>query len=129
MKTENIDLRESLAKKTSEFEILKEDHEEFHKYNTIVKGELTQCKQQLEKLYSRRERLDDSMSIHRPTYDKTSLGYLINMSTKKPKIRLDLKEKDKSDDNIEPNQSSKKPKEFEKINEVEILKISSSKIP
>ena len=41
LKTENTYLRESLAKKTSKFETLKEDHEELHKYNTIVKGELT----------------------------------------------------------------------------------------
>ena len=41
LKTENTDLRVSLVKKTSEFETLKEDHEELHKYNTIVKGELT----------------------------------------------------------------------------------------
>ena len=54
LKTENADLRESLAKKTSELETLKEDHEELHKYNTIVKGELIRCKQQLEKLYSSR---------------------------------------------------------------------------
>ena len=40
-KTKNSDLRASLAKKTSEFETLKEDHEELHKYNTIVKYELT----------------------------------------------------------------------------------------
>ena len=54
LKTENIDHRESLENKTSEFETLKEDHEEIHKYKTIVKGELTQCKQQVEKLYSSR---------------------------------------------------------------------------
>ena len=45
LKTKNTDLRASLEKKTSKFETLKEDHEELHKYNTIVKGELTQCKQ------------------------------------------------------------------------------------
>ena len=80
-----------MAKKTSKFETLKEDHEELHKYNTIVKGELTHCKQHLEKLYSRRENLDDSMSIQRPTYGKTSLGYLINIFVKKTKIRSNLK--------------------------------------
>ena len=45
LKTENANLRESLEKMTSEFETLKEDHKEIHNYNTIVKGELTQCKQ------------------------------------------------------------------------------------
>ncbi|MDF3681119.1 hypothetical protein P3S38_29530, partial [Enterobacter hormaechei] len=48
---------------------------------------LTQCKQQLEKIYASRENLDDSMSIQRHSYDKTGLGYLFNMSTKKPEIR------------------------------------------
>ena len=74
LKTKNGDLRASLEKKTYKFETLKEDHEKLHKYNTIVKVELTQCKKQLEKLYSNRENLDDSMSIPRPSYDKTSLG-------------------------------------------------------
>ena len=31
------------------------------------------------------------MLIQRPTYDKTGLGYLFNMSAKKPENRLDLK--------------------------------------
>ena len=57
-----------------------------------MKGELTQNKQ-LEKLYSSREKLYDSMSIQRPTYDKTGLGYLFNMSIEKYKIRSNLKEK------------------------------------
>ena len=61
------------------------------------------------------------MSIQRPSYDKTSHGYSINMSTNNPEIRSDLKEKDKSDDKIESNQSSEKPKEAEQKNEVEIL--------
>ena len=43
LKTKNVDLKESLAKKAFEFEILKENREELYKYNTIVKGELTQC--------------------------------------------------------------------------------------
>ena len=71
-----------------------------------MKGKLTQSKKQLEKLYSSRENIDDSMSIQRPSYDKTSLGYLINMS---------------SDDKIESSQSSKKPKEVEKTKEAKIL--------
>ena len=61
------------------------------------------------------------MSIQRPSYDKTSLGFLINMSTKKLEIRSDVKEKDKSNDNIESSQSTEKPKEIDQINEVEIL--------
>ena len=61
------------------------------------------------------------MPIQRPSYDKIGLGYLINMPTKKPKIRSDLKEKDKSDDKIESSESSDKPKEIEQNKEVEIL--------
>ena len=61
------------------------------------------------------------MLIQRPTYDKTSLDYLINMSTKKPEIRSNQKEKEKYDDKIESSQSFEKPKEVEKNKEVEIL--------
>ena len=61
LKIDNVDLREILAKKKSKLETLKEDNEELHKYNTIMKGELTQCKKQLEKLYSSKEKHDDSM--------------------------------------------------------------------
>ena len=43
------------------------------------------------------------------------------MSAKKPKIRSDLKEKEKSNDKIESSQSSNKPKEVEQDKEVEIL--------
>ena len=38
LKTKNLDLRESLVNKTFKFETLKEDHEELHKYNTIMKA-------------------------------------------------------------------------------------------
>ena len=95
--------------------------EELHKYNTILKGELTQCKQQLEKLYSSRENIDDSISMQRPTYDKIGIVYIFNMSAKKLEIRSDPKEKGKSDDKIESSQSSDKPKEFGQDKEVEIL--------
>ena len=61
------------------------------------------------------------MSIQRPTYNKTSLGYLFNMSADKPETRSDLKEKDKSNDKIESSQSSEKPKEVKKNKEVKIL--------
>ena len=61
------------------------------------------------------------MSIQRPTYDKTGLGDLFNMSMKKPKIRSAPKEKDKSDDKIESSQSFEKPKEFRQDKVIEIL--------
>ena len=93
LKNENTNLTESMVKKTSKFKTLKEDHEELHKCKTIVKGELTQCKKQLEKLYTNREKIDESMPIQRPTYGKTILGYLFNMFAKKLEIRSELKEK------------------------------------
>ena len=46
-----------------------------------------------EKLNTRRENIDESMSIQRPTYNKIGFGYLFNMSTKKPKSGSDLIEK------------------------------------
>ena len=61
------------------------------------------------------------MSIQRPTYDKTDLGYLFNISAKKPKIRSDPKEKDKSNDNIESSQSSNKSKQVRQEKETEKL--------
>ena len=63
LKIENSDLRTNIENKTYELEALKSVHEELQKYNTIVKGELTQRKIQLEKLYTSREKLDESMSI------------------------------------------------------------------
>ena len=86
-----------------------------------MKGELTQCKLKLKKLYSSSKKLDKSMSIQRPTYDKTSLGYFFNMSTKKPRSKSNPKEKDKFYHDIESNKSSNKPKEVAKDKEVEIL--------
>ena len=50
------------------------------------------------------------MSIQTPPYDKTGLGYLINMSAKKPKIRSNPKAKGKFDDKIESSQSFGKSK-------------------
>ena len=52
------------------------------------------------------------MSIQRPTYYKNGLGYLFNISTKKPKIRSDPKDKDISDDKIESSKSFDKPIEI-----------------
>lgn len=112
LRTENSNLRENLAKLTFEHETLKVDHEQLMKYSAIVKGELTQSKEQLEKLYSARERLDEHISIQKPTYDKTGIGYLCNMSAKKLETDLtNLEEKEKSNDKIESNQSLDEYKE------------------
>ena len=61
------------------------------------------------------------MSIQRPTDDKTSICYLLNMSSKKLEIRLDMKEKEKSNDKIESSQSFETPKEAKQNKEAEIL--------
>ena len=39
------------------------EHAKLEKYNTIMKGELTQTKKQLEKLYSSTDKIDDKKSI------------------------------------------------------------------
>ena len=58
-KSENVDLRSHLTKVTSELDSIKIEHAELEKYNTIVKGELTQAKQQLENLYFSSEKIDE----------------------------------------------------------------------
>ena len=57
LKAENVDLRSQLSKVTSELETIKLEYAELEKYNTIVKGELMQTKQQLEKLYTSSENI------------------------------------------------------------------------
>ena len=93
------------------------DHVELEKYNTIVKGELTQTKQQLEKFSSSSGKIDEKMSIQRPTYDKTSLGYLLGQLAKKNIERKELDPKPlevKEDLNkIESSQSIDMSKERE----------------
>ena len=59
------------------------------------------------------------MSIQIPTYDKTGLGYLFNMSAKKLESGSNLKEKDKFDDKIESSQSFDKSKEVGQEKEIE----------
>lgn len=75
LKFENADVRSNITKVTSKPETKKLQYAEFEKYNTIVKGELTQFKQHLEKLYSTSELNNEQIYFQRP-YDKTGLGYL-----------------------------------------------------
>ena len=58
IKVENVDLRSQLSKVTSELESIKLEYARLEKYNTIVKGELMQTKQQLEKLYTSSEKIE-----------------------------------------------------------------------
>ena len=83
LKSKNVDLRSQLSQVTSELDFIKIKHAKLEKNNLVVKGELTQTKQQLEKLYSSSDKIGEQMSIQRPTYDKTSVGYLLGQSAKK----------------------------------------------
>ena len=42
-----------------------------------------QTKQQLEKLFTSSEKIEEQLSIQRPSYDKTGLGFFFGQSTKK----------------------------------------------
>ena len=42
-----------------------------------------QTKQQLEKLYTSSEKIKEQLSVQRPSYDKTRLGFFLGQSTKK----------------------------------------------
>ena len=72
-----------------------------------------QEKQQLEKLYKSSEKIDEQIFHQRPSYDKTSLGYLLGEKlAKKDEIR------------IEPDLITKIPKEkFKWFDEVERIKL------
>lgn len=83
MKFENVDLRSNLTKVTFELESTKLQYNELEKYNIIVKGELTQWKQQFERLYSSSEKIDEHISIQRPSYDKNGCGYLMGKKSAK----------------------------------------------
>ena len=88
MKTENEDLQSQLSQVIFELDTMKIEHAKLEKYNIIVKGEMTQAKQQLEKLYSSSEKIDEQIFHQRPHYDKIGLGYLIGeKSAKKVEIR------------------------------------------
>ena len=65
MKSKNKDLRSQLSQVPFELDSIKIEHTKLEKYNIIVKGELTQTKQKLEKLYSSSEKIDEKISIQR----------------------------------------------------------------
>ena len=77
LKDENADLRSWLSKVTSKLESIKLKHVELEKYNTIVKGELVQIKQRLEKLYTNSDKIEEQICAQRPSYDKTRLGFIL----------------------------------------------------
>lgn len=77
IKVENADLRSQLSKLTFELESMKLEHVELEKYKTIVKGELVQTKQQVDKLYTSSEKIEEQIYVQRPSYDKTRLGFFL----------------------------------------------------
>ena len=64
-------------------ESIKLEYAELEKYNTIVKGELMQTKQKLEKLYTSSENIKEKLSIQIPSYDTIGLGFFFGQSAKK----------------------------------------------
>ena len=59
------------------------EHDKLEEYKTIVKGELKKIKkQQLEKIYSS-EKIEEQISVQRPSYDRIGLGYLLGQLAKK----------------------------------------------
>ena len=59
LKYENANLKSQLSQVTFKLDIIKMENAKLEKYNTIVKGELTQAKQLLEKFYSNSEKIDE----------------------------------------------------------------------
>ena len=49
-----------------------------------MNGELVQARQQLEKLYTSSDKIEEQICAQRPSYDKTGLGFFLGQSTKKP---------------------------------------------
>ena len=83
IKAKNVDLRSKLSKVTFELESIKLEYAKLKKYNSIVKGKLMQTKQKLEKLNTSSENIEEQLSIQRPSYDKTGVGFFLGQSTKK----------------------------------------------
>ena len=90
-------------------------------YTTILKGELVQTKQKLEKLYTSSEKIEEQLSIQRPSYDKIGLGFFLGQSAKKiiernelgtSKVKKDLNRIDGVSKDKENITHSRKAKEF-----------------
>lgn len=89
-----------------------------------MKGELTQAKKQLEKIYSNNEKIDEQLFYHRSSYNKIGLGYLIGEKlAKKIEVRKELElvvetinPKENDQNGIKPTKSTKVSKEVEQVN-------------
>ena len=58
------------------------EHAKLQKYNTIVQGELIKTKQQLEKLDTSSDKIEEKILVQRPSYDKTGLGFFLRQCAK-----------------------------------------------
>ena len=83
LRYESEDLRSHLTQVTSEVYSIRTEHAKLVKYKSIVKGESTQAKKKLEKLYTNREKIDEQLFYQISSYDNTGVGCLIE--EKKPK--------------------------------------------
>ena len=84
------------------------------KNTTSLKWELTQAKQQLEKLYTSSEKIDEHIFHQRPSYEKIGHGYLLGeKSAKKDEVR------------IQPYSITKIPKDkfkwFDEVEKIELI--------
>ena len=73
-----------------------------------------QTKHQLEKLYTGSEKIEEQISIQRPSYDKTRLGFFLGQSTMKSDVRKELDPKSlevKKDMNMIKSDDTPKEKE------------------
>ena len=85
-----------------------------------MKGELVRTKQQVEKLYTSSEKIKEQISVQRPSYDKTGLGFFLGQSTKKSierkepdtlEVKKDLRKIDDTSKDKENVTHSEKAKE------------------
>ena len=72
-----------MRKVTSKLESIKLEPVELEKCNTIVKCDLAQTKQKLEKLYTNSDKIEEQICAQRSNYDKTWLGFFLGQSAKK----------------------------------------------
>jgi hypothetical protein len=76
LRFENADLKFKCTKVTYEFEIANLQYSKLEKYNTIVKGEITQTKQYHQKIYSNSQKIDEKTMTQRHEGDMSGIGYV-----------------------------------------------------
>ena len=113
--SKNANLKSKLTKLTFELQFTK-----LEKYNTILKAELLQTNQHLEKLYSDTEKLDEQIMTQRPKGDMSGIGYYGGESSKKSEVTeesdlvIQQPEQQQEDLNKEVPKQSEQPKEVKR---------------